>query len=75
MGAAGINGAEVRGSVCGFPAAGRKKTGNTAEGWVLEIGDRKTVLQGAGTQPLRTYVDRGQAILADWVELRPIFDV
>ena len=37
--------------------------------------DGKTVLRGAGTQPLRTYVDRIQAAVAEWVSLRPIFDV
>ena len=35
----------------------------------------KVVLQGAGTQPLRTYVDRLQAIVAEWVVLWPIFNV
>ena len=31
--------------------------------------------QGAGTKTLRTYVDRKQAKLAEWVDTRPIFDV
>ena len=35
----------------------------------------EAVLQGAGTQSLRTYVDRRQATVAEWVALRPIFDV
>ena len=35
----------------------------------------KVVLQGAGTQPLRTYLDRRQVTFSDWVALRPIFDV
>ena len=33
------------------------------------------VLQGAGTQPLQTYLDRRYATVAEWVALRPIFDV
>ena len=33
------------------------------------------LLQGATTQPLQTYFDRRQAIVAEWVALRPIFDV
>ena len=35
----------------------------------------KTFLEVAETQPLRTYVDRRQATVADWVALRYIFDV
>ena len=35
----------------------------------------EAVLQGAGTQSLRTYVDRRQATVADWLALRPIFDI
>ena len=35
----------------------------------------KTVLQGAGKKPLRTYLDRRQEIVAEWVALRPIFYV
>ena len=32
-------------------------------------------LQGAGSQLLRTYVDRRQAKVVEWVALWPIFDV
>ena len=35
----------------------------------------EAVLQGAGKQTLRTYVDRLQAEVAEWVATRPIFDV
>ena len=35
MGAFGTNDADIRGSTCGFTAAGHSKTGNLAEGWVL----------------------------------------
>ena len=35
----------------------------------------EAVLQGVGTQMLRTYVDRLQATVAEWVATRPIFDV
>ena len=33
------------------------------------------VLQGVGTQPLQTYLDRRQATVAEWVALWTIFDV
>ena len=35
----------------------------------------ETFLQGAGTQPLQTYVDMIQATVVEWVALRPVFDV
>ena len=41
--------------------------------WRKVVADR--VIQGAGTQPLQTYLDRRQATVAEWVELRPIFEV
>ena len=33
------------------------------------------VLQGEGTQPLHTHIERIQATVAEWVALRPIFYV
>ena len=36
---------------------------------------KEAVLQGAGTQSLGTYVDRRQTTVAEWVALRPVFDV
>ena len=33
------------------------------------------VPQGADTRPLHTYLDRRQATVAEWGDLRPIFDV
>ena len=33
------------------------------------------MLKGAGTQTLSKYVDRLQATVAEWVAIRPIFDV
>ena len=33
------------------------------------------MLQGAGTQPLHTYLDRRQATVAEWVALQTIFEV
>ena len=71
----GANGEEVRGGTCGFPAAGYNKKGKAAEGQVVAAGGKKKVLQGARTQPLQTYVDRRQTTVAEWVNLRPIFDV
>ena len=35
----------------------------------------EAVLQGTETQALRTYVERQHATVAEWVSLRPIFDV
>ena len=35
----------------------------------------KTVLQGSGENTIRTYVDRIQATVAEWMALWPIFDV
>ena len=35
----------------------------------------KTLLHGAGTQSLRTYMDRRQVTVAEWVDLRPVFEV
>ena len=75
MGDFGANVAEVRGSACGFPTAGHKKKYKAAEGRVMVEGDEKKVLQGAGTHPLRTYMYWRQAKVAEWVALRPIFDV
>ena len=47
MGAFSTNDAEVRGSTCGFPAPGHKKTGNAEEGWVLAVGDGKNSPTGS----------------------------
>ena len=33
-----------------------------------------SVLQAAGTQPFKTYIDNNQAKVAEWVALRPIFE-
>ena len=33
------------------------------------------VLQGAGTQPILTYIGRRQATVAEWVALRPNFEL
>ena len=35
----------------------------------------EAVLQGAGTQTIRTYVDRRQETMTEWVSTRTIFDV
>ena len=35
----------------------------------------EAVLEGVGTQMLRTYVDRRQAAVAEWVATWPIFDM
>ena len=35
----------------------------------------ETVLEKAVNQPLETYIERRQAIVAEWVALRPILEV
>ena len=65
MGAFGANGANVRGSTCGFTVAGYKKTGNTAEGWVLASGDVKNSPTWIGDTSAPDIC--GQAIVAEWV--------
>ena len=42
MGAFDTNDAEVGGSACEFLAAGKTKTGNAAEVWVLAAGDGRS---------------------------------
>ena len=56
----------------------KQVTGNRARWqqdgcWRREGAD--SMLQVAGTQPLRTYIDRRQATVAEWVATRPIFEV
>ena len=34
-----------------------------------------SLLQGAGNQPLQTYIDRRQMPVTEWVIFRPIFEV
>ena len=41
--------------------------------WTQEVLDR--VLQAARTKCLREYIDKRQATVAEWVTLRPIFEV
>ena len=52
----------------------RKKSKWLRDGLWWQVTAKK-FLQGAGTQPLQTYVDRRQATVAEWVALRPIFDI
>ena len=33
------------------------------------------MLQAAGTKPLRDYINKRQATVAEWVALQPIFEV
>ena len=48
MGAVSINYADVRGSACLFSAAGYKKSGNAAYGWVLASGYGRNSLIWSG---------------------------
>ena len=41
--------------------------------WQTEGADR--VLQATGTKPLWEYIERRQATVAEWIALRPIFEV
>ena len=41
--------------------------------WKMEGEER--VLQATGTKPLQEYIERRQAIVADWVALLPVFNV
>ena len=41
--------------------------------WQKEGADR--VLQATGTKPLWEYIERRQATVAEWIALRPIFEV
>ena len=52
-----------------------KLKGKSSKGglWWKVAADK--VLQGAGKQLLHTYLDRRQAKVAEWVALRPIFEV
>ena len=43
------------------------------EAWKNEGVDR--VIQLAGTKPIREYINKSQATVAEWVALRPIFEV
>ena len=45
----------------------RMKAKRQKESWRKVASVR--VLQGAGTQPLQTYIDRRQATVAEWVDL------
>ena len=74
MGDFGINDAEVGGSACGFPVAGHKKKAKRLRYGSWRRVMENIVLQGAGTKPIQTYVDRRQATVSEWVALRNIFD-
>ena len=71
VGVVGANGKEAIGILCGVPY-----TGDKVEGKILRDGLRRKVssnkiLQGAGTQPLQTYLGMRQATVVEWVALRP----
>ena len=35
----------------------------------------ESVLQASGTEPLRDYINKRQVMVAEWVDLQPIFEV
>ena len=49
---------------------GKKERRKNDGSWKKAASD--SVLQGAGTQPLQTYIGRRQAIVEEWVALWPI---
>ena len=56
----------------------RQVTGTTnqmlgVDTWKKEGGER--VIQATGKKPLREYIERRQATVAEWVALRPLFKV
>ena len=51
MGDFGTNCAEIRGSSCGFPAAGHNKKVKASEGRVLLAGEGKKIPPGSGDTP------------------------
>ena len=75
MGDFGANGAEIRGSVCGFPTAGHKKHSKRLRYGLWRHMTSKAVLQGAGGHLIQTYVKKMQATVAEWVDLQPIFGI
>ena len=52
---------------------GMKAKSKKDDSWRKAASD--SVLQKKGTQPLQTYIDSRQTTVADWVDLRPIFEV
>ena len=59
----------------GFLWQVKKSKAKRLRDWSWRKAETKKFLQGAGTQPLRKYLDRRQATVSEWVSLRPIFDV
>ena len=53
--------------------AGKKARRIGDETWQKEGAD--SVLQAAGTKPLMEYTKKRQAVVVEWVALRPIFEV
>ena len=52
---------------------GQRAVRREDENWRKVVSDK--VLEKAGTQYLGNYIDRRQATVAEWVELRPILEV
>ena len=52
---------------------GKKAQKMPVNNWRKEGAER--VIQGTGKKPLQEYIERTQATVADWVALRPIFEV
>ena len=75
MGNHGDNDSSVRRSACEFFRQVTRKQATQWRDRSWQQVPAETVLQGAGRQTLRTYMARRQAIVAEWVATRPIFDV
>ena len=59
----------------GFFVAGDGEIGKEVNEWDLETGRGQSSVEGGGKQDIRTYIDRRQVTVAQWVALRPIFEV
>ena len=59
----------------GFLRQVKKLKTKGLRGGLWQKAAEKKIIQGSGTQPIQTYLDRRQATLTEWGDLRTIFDV
>ena len=55
--------------------AGDREEDAKSGGWELEEGWGGQCASGGVKKPLRDYINKRQATVAEWVDLRPIFEV
>ena len=75
MGADGINDAKSRGHTHGIPTAGDREEGKKDRGRDLAQGGIGKYAAGGEKKTLMDYINKRQATVAEWVDLRPIFEV